>query len=485
MRTDFRKWRAFGTGIGVEISGARSQDLRVTIARVRPNGIAVLGSATVTDFESRAAAEWGAELTRFFRSVGAAHIAAAVTLPRRDVIVRQVAMPGVSDKDLTSAIGLQLDTLHPYGDEPVVHAHARIGKTPFVLVGITRLEVITRFANLFTEAGIKVASFTFSAAAIYTALRMYSEPEASFAATRETEAGELEIYGESESRPVFSATFDEPSPRALQAAISELRLPADTAIAPIPEILPKPVVFPENHQPGSPEFAGNALPYATALAAACPWQGMAGNLLPVEMRRTSSRLLYVPTIILAVILAGMGIALALYSSYEDRQYLALLQNELRRYEPSARKVQSIDRSISSVRQRTQLLDEFRLRSKADMDAMGELTRLLPPPTWVNAMEIRRDGVQLNGETEQAAELIKVIDNSPLFENTEFTMPYSRGGVGEIFGIRARRQSAPGVPANGQAGSNAVTSGIPASPAPPLTPPVIGGNGIVATQAARP
>jgi hypothetical protein len=68
MRTDFRKWRAFGTGIGVEISGARSQDLRVTIARVRPNGIAVLGSATVTDFESRAAAEWGAELTRFFRS---------------------------------------------------------------------------------------------------------------------------------------------------------------------------------------------------------------------------------------------------------------------------------------------------------------------------------------------------------------------------------------------------------------------------------
>ena len=41
-------------------------------------------------------------------------------LPRREVIVRQIALPGVAAKDLEGAIRFQLDTLHPYGDDEVV-----------------------------------------------------------------------------------------------------------------------------------------------------------------------------------------------------------------------------------------------------------------------------------------------------------------------------------------------------------------------------
>ena len=87
----FRKWLAFGTGVGVEV---RDQELQVTIVRVRPSETGVLGSATVTDYKTRPAAEWGAELTSFLRNVGAAHIAATVLLPRQDVIVRTVQLPG-------------------------------------------------------------------------------------------------------------------------------------------------------------------------------------------------------------------------------------------------------------------------------------------------------------------------------------------------------------------------------------------------------
>jgi hypothetical protein len=99
----------------------------------------------------------------------------------------------------------------------------------------------------------------------------------------------------------------------------------------------------------------------------------------------------------------------------------------------------LDKSIAATRERTQLLDEFRRRSKADLDALNELTRIVPPPSWLNALEIRRNQVVLSGEAEQAAQLLQVIDNSPLFQNSEFTMAPMRAGNMEVFSIRANRE----------------------------------------------
>ena len=437
MTTDFRKWLAFGTGVGIEI---RNQELQVSIVRVRPSGIAVLGSATVTDFRTRPAAEWGTELQAFLKTLGCGHIPAAVLLPRRDVIIRQVNLPGVTDDDLTSAINLQIDSLHPFAEDDIVHCFARIGKTPSILVGITRREVMERYANLFAEAGIKIASFTFSAAAIYSAVRILSAPPAGFVSVHSGE-GELEVYGESESRPIFSTTFEH-SDRAITQAISELRLDPRTEPTPLEQLLPKPAVFPPNHDPASAAFGKHALPYATAVSSACPWLSISANLLPVEQRKTSSRIRLIPTFALAAMLLVFVSALAAYSSYENAQYLNRLQAEMKRLEPRAQRVAVADNLIMATRNRTQLLDDFRRRSKADLDALNELTRLLVPPTWLAQLEIRRNGVQISGETEQAAPLIQIIDNSPLFVGSEFSMSPTRVLGGEVFSIKSSREGQP-------------------------------------------
>ncbi len=109
-----RKWLAVGTGVGLEV-GAR--DLRVTVARVRPTGVRVLGAAVIEDFRGRPAAEWGAEYVAFLKRLGLQHLAATVLLPRREVIVRLLALPGVSTRDMGAAIGFQIDALHPYPEE--------------------------------------------------------------------------------------------------------------------------------------------------------------------------------------------------------------------------------------------------------------------------------------------------------------------------------------------------------------------------------
>src|SRR5688572_25228044 len=150
-----RRWLALGTGVGIEI---RNTELQVTVVRVRPSETGVLGSATVPDYRTRPAAEWGGELNVFLKQLGAAHIAATVLLPRHDVIVRQISLPGVSNRDLAAAVQLQIDSLHPFADEEIYYTYARLGNTPAVLVGVTRRELILEYAATFAEAGIKVAS---------------------------------------------------------------------------------------------------------------------------------------------------------------------------------------------------------------------------------------------------------------------------------------------------------------------------------------
>jgi Tfp pilus assembly protein PilN len=430
-----RQWLAFGTGVGIEVC---EQELKITIVRVRRSETAVLGSATVTDYRNRPAAEWGAELAAFLRQVGTAHIAATILLPRRDVIVRSVTLPGVSDRDLESAIRLQIDSLHPFSEDEVYFSWGRIPKTPSVLVGIARREILDQFSSLFAEAGIKVAAFTFSAAAIYSAIRLSGTPRSEgFVFVNEGER-EIEVYGESPARPIFSATFPPAGARALALAKSELRLDPEVEPVSFAELLPKPAVFPPNHDPESPEFVRHAMPYATALAGACPWLSLDGNLLPEERRRASSRVRLIPTFALGTILLLMLGALAAQSRWADSRYLGVLQHEIRRFEPQARKVDSIDKAIAGTRNRTQSLDDFRLRAKHDMDALAEVTKLIPPPGWVGNMEMDRQNIQIAGEADQAAGLLKALDNSPLFEKSEFTMPITRTPTGEAFRIRAVR-----------------------------------------------
>src|SRR5581483_4727617 len=100
LSADVRKLLAFGSGIGIEIGAA---DLEVAAARVRPSSVHVLGRLTLPRYAERPAAEWGADYLRFLKTVGMAHLSATVLLPRRDVIVRQVALPGIASKDREAA----------------------------------------------------------------------------------------------------------------------------------------------------------------------------------------------------------------------------------------------------------------------------------------------------------------------------------------------------------------------------------------------
>src|SRR5487761_1892251 len=384
-----RKFVAFGAGAGIEIAGPRgAETLRISAVQVRPNGARQEGGFSIENAAQRPAAEWGQEYAAFLRKLDAKHAVATVLLPREDVILRQIAVPGVSDKDLPAAVGYQMEGLHPYSENEVVSSWVRLPGSPIVLVAITRKAALERYRAWFAEAGIKVGSFTCAAAVLYSARRLFASGPLPPVLALQEENGRVEMYGESLAHPVFSALSDAPPERAAELARAELRLDPLTETRSFHALL----------------GVDPALPYAAALAAACPHLVLSLNLLPAGERASNSRALWIPTAVVAgmALLAGLG--LAGYPILESHRYLRSLNEQIGKVKPQAAAAAKLEKDANTARQRTVQLDQFRNRSKQDMDVLGEMTRVLPPPIWLNNMEVTRAQVTVAGEAEQAAPL---------------------------------------------------------------------------------
>ncbi len=424
---------AFGTGLGIAIL---DRNIEAVIVRARPSGATLAATTTIADFRSRPAAEWGAELTRFVAAAGETRLAATVLLPRDEVIVRTITLPGVTDKDAAAAIELQIDSLHPWGDAEVTWGWSRAGRDNIV-IGLTRKEVLDARETLFAEAGIPIAAATFSAAVIHAAIRIWNAAPAALLGTTTDARGRTAVYGESEARALFSAEFTGPAERAIALSRAELRIAPDYPARPLAALLPA-------DKTGEPIPESAVLAYAAALAGSATRVAKFANLLPPERRASHDRLQYVIPGILGVLLLLAAVAVfVIFPALQQRRYRADLERAARQIEPLVVRAQALEKKTNSDRAKIAALDEFRRRPQADLDVLNELTRLLPPPTWTNDVEIYPDYVIVSGEAEQAAPLLKVLDSSPLFQNSEFALAPSRSDKVEQFRIKTLRRGRTG------------------------------------------
>jgi Tfp pilus assembly protein PilN len=241
----------------------------------------------------------------------------------------------------------------------------------------------------------------------------------------------VEVYGESPARPMFAATFDEPE-RAEALAAAELRL----------EHIPAPMLLSELLG------ADPAASYAAGLASAYPSGSLDLNLLPAELRLARATWQWAVTGAIAVVAVVAAIGLWTLPGYRNGSYLATLNQEIAKVQPAATRAGVVDKEIQATRARTLLLDEMRRHDKADMDVLAAMTSIVPPPAWLRSLEVSALQVNLGGEAESAQPLLKAIDDSNLFEGSEFTSPPSRQQGMETFGIKTKRSN---VSTTGQVG----------------------------------
>lgn len=420
-------FQVLGTGAGIEIRG---DDLLVTLVRSRWKGVAVLASTTITGFRRRPAAEWGAEYQAFVKEHRHPDLPATLALPRAEVMVRLLPLPALGVGEQRSAVRLQVDTLHPYGEDNVYWGHGPLAGTSAVAVVIAQRSVVEGYADLFADAGVRLRGCTVAAAAYYGAIRLLGLGAGPWLLL-DWQGSTYELYGESPARPFLSAAFDAstmPLDKALAGAAAELRLDENTPAAAPEEVL--------GSERGAP-----ATTFAIALAAACPRWGWRLNLLPSERRASTARWPLAVTATAAALAVVVLVLLWLRGPLQDRRYTQELQREIKRLEGVEREVRGLERQTEQARARRRQLEAFRRRPEADLALVTEVSRRLPNSAWLSAIQSSEDTAELTGSAEAAAPLLSLIDNSGVLTGAAFVTSISRQENREQFRIRAARRVA--------------------------------------------
>jgi Tfp pilus assembly protein PilN len=234
---------------------------------------------------------------------------------------------------------------------------------------------------------------------------------------------------------VYSAVFRLPPERALAVARAELRL--DPGFPAVTWAQTLGLTGPDSPPSSAPAWA-------VGLAASVPFAAKYANLLPKERRASNTRRQYVLPAILTVLLAlALVVVFVIMPALDRRDYLAALTAETKRLDPRAARTQKLEKDAAAARLRVAALDDFRRRPQADLDVLAELTKLLAPPVWTSNVEIYPDSVVISGEADQAAPLLRLLDSSPLFQNSEFSVSVTRSGQLEQFRIKTLRRGRTG------------------------------------------
>jgi Tfp pilus assembly protein PilN len=450
------QFQRIGSGCGIEIRGA---DLHVMAVKSRRTGLSVLGFAKIQNFRERPAVEWGREYAEFLASCNYAHVSATVSLPREDVMVRQIQLPAMGEKERAAAVRYQLDGLHPFAEDEVFHAYAALdadakGPSPVIVV-VAEQKTVTHYADLFEEAGIAVAAFTVSASSLRAALQLRTDRIASPLLVVNRDGQALEIYGESAGRAALSVEFDlaaVPAEHALQLAEADLRLdrgetavlllagePLDvdaaTALTPasVGEVFPVPVSAPADF-----DLSRDLQSLATAIESACPRLGWGANLLPADRRRSDSRLVWIPTAVLAGLLVLLGIGFLFRSTVQNRAYAAVIEQRLAALQDVVDSAESNREATAELRERISVLEGQAARTVQDLRILSEVSSLLPESAWLQSLTINDDGIRLSGETDNAAPLLGVLNQARTVQGVAFATSLVRRDDKERFEISAQR-----------------------------------------------
>ncbi len=508
-----------GAGCGIEIRGS---DLHVVALKSRPVGITILGRTVLRGFRERPPHEWGAEYAAFLKQPGLSHLSATVSLPRNEVMVRQIQLPPVSGKELAAAVSYQLETLHPFGEDEVCHAFAPLagkeaGKSQIpVSVVMAERARIDGYADLFEAAGIAVSAFTVTAAAFYAGLRVrWDSPPIPFLIA-DVRNRKIEFYGESASHPAFSAEFDlnSMSPaRTLQWAGAELRLreaeiaplvacgrgeseegdawaaalgeslTAGFEMRPVSELLPSPLAAPSDF-----DMCRDGAAMAVALESACPRLGWRTNLLPLDRRKSSSRWMYAPTAALVAALVLLGLAFVLRPVIQNRNYTQRLAAGTAQLGKVAMQVNQTKAKSDEAKQKAELLHSFAQRTEDDLRILDELSTLIPDTVWLTSLDLNDQGVQISGESGGAAPLLGILSDSKRLTNAAFMTSLVKTESGERFQIAAQRRTVVEEDASPAATAAALPPGAaqpaPASEPAPSTLSTVGDESEAARQEGR-
>ncbi|GEM_PF-3166216 len=160
------------------------------------------------------------------------------------------------------------------------------------------------------------------------------------------------------------------------------------------------------------------------------------NLLPHQVQLQSPRRRYTPTLILIALLGCLTIG---YITIETMNKLTTLQDiteQLSALSPQISTMTTLQDQATAIEHRLQKIDFLTSNHLGVLDVLKELTTIVPDKSWLTNLTYKAHSVMLTGKAKSSpASLISVLEHSSIFYDVRFSEPVN----GQEFRIHAKVQ----------------------------------------------
>jgi general secretion pathway protein L len=143
------------------------------------------------------------------------------------------------------------------------------------------------------------------------------------------------------------------------------------------------------------------------------------NLLPPEKRFRSVS----PQTRLNFVLAAAALVLLIMVMAQSLQYRADrvdgLESAIAEVQDEAKRVQRLREQVGETSEAASFLTRRRAESPMAIELLADVTKILPDDTYLDRLVISQDGVQMQGKSSNAQQLIEVVNKSETFDDAAF------------------------------------------------------------------
>jgi len=159
------------------------------------------------------------------------------------------------------------------------------------------------------------------------------------------------------------------------------------------------------------------------------------DFLPLALRprRASPGQLVTAVMLAMTVLLGLGVLGA--QVWQRERYLTRVSEEIRRLDPEVKAVERLAAEVAQKKRLVTALERVQARGLHPLPFMRDLTALVPQDSWLQALSMDSQGVEIIGQAGTASALIPTLEASPWLERVEFTSPVTKGQDKEQFRLR--------------------------------------------------
>jgi len=380
--------------------------------------------------------------------LGAPQADVTLVVPKAWTIVKTVDFPLIVKENLTAVIGYELDRLTPLSPEKAYYDFQVLREDADrlqLLLAVLKAETLDPYLNALRQEGIKIKRVSVSLAAFGVLSSTVQKGKA--VVFMDFQPGRYEGGLMERGRLTVSFAGDLSSPAApeetgaIATTINSLiktwekegkspALVVNAALEVRPllaRVLPGPIRFLEAKDLRLPALSpAKIIPY-TALGGAIESlrPGRRGLNLLAKGIHDAERTPVALSILLLLAMAGLGLFTMAASLQRETKKVEAIENQIAARSNEVKEIEALQKNIAALEQEIATIHRFKTSKPMVLDLLKELTKVLPPNTWLTRALITDTTVAIEGYSLAATDILPKLEASRSFRKVEFSSPTFR------------------------------------------------------------